>query len=465
VASSGTFSDTVVATPSNAAVTIAPTGTGTVAIAPATAGNLNNTVIGASTAQPGTFTNLTVNTATSGAGFANLYGAAGTVGSTTPGTGAFTSLTATGTTTFQQLTETMVTVSSPGSGTSQAYSTGDVFYITAMSANFIFNLTGVPTTINRNISVTLYLSQGATPYYCSSFQIDGVGQAIRWPGGVVGGSGAKVGFRTDVQTFSLTRTSSGSWVITSSIVSYNEPITRSGLYILLDAADTTSYPGSGTTWYDLSGTKNDFIVQASAFNNTGAKYFDFNGSYGCAKHPSNGLYEPVGVAAGGKPQDSTVCVWTRVLNNSASWRTLIRGKGSFNSDHNVIFQSGGWQMGMYDNVNGTGFNDCGTSQQSIPGNGTATWAFLVFRWSASSSPYMTITWNDTPGTVRGSNTSVNSRFKSGIHSIGAYGNETAPASDASQYFGDIGKIAIYNRRLSDAEVLLNFAADRARFGI
>jgi hypothetical protein len=78
---------------------------------------------------------------------------------------------------------------------------------------------------------------------------------------------------------------------------------------------------------------------------------------------------------------------------------------------------------------------------------------------------MTITWNDTPGTVRGSNNSANSRFKGGIHSIGAYGNETAPASDASQYWGDIGKIAIYNRRLSDAEVLLNFAADRVRFGI
>jgi hypothetical protein len=465
VASTGTFNEVVTASPSNAPVTISPTGSGTVAIAPATAGTLNNVTIGASTAAAGTFTNLAVSGTASGTAFSTLYGAAGAVGSTTAGTGGFTALTATGTTTFQQLTETMVPVASPGSGTAQSYTTGDVFYITAMSANFIFNLTDVPTTTNRNIVVTLYLSQGSTPYYCNSFQINGVGQTIRWPGGVVGGTGAKVGFRTDVQTFNLTRTSGGSWVVTSTTVSYNEPITRSGLYILLDAADTTSYPGTGTNWNDLSGGGNNFIVQASAFNASGPKYFDFNGSYGCAKHPSNGLYEPIGVVAGGKPQNATVCVWTRVLNNSASWRTLIRGKGPFNNDHNVIFQSGGWQMGMYDNINGTGFNDCGVSQQSIPGNGTTTWAFLTFRWSASSTPYMTITWNDTPGTVRGSNNSANSRFKGGIHSIGAYGNETAPASEASQYFGDIGKIAIYNRSLSDAEVLLNFAADRSRFGI
>lgn len=465
VANTGTFNDTVTASPSNAPVTISPTGSGSVIIAPATAGTLNNVTIGASTAAAGTFTNLAVSGTASGTAFSTLYGVAGAVGSTTAGTGAFTALTAIGTSTFQQLTETMVSVASPGSGVAQAYTSGNVFYITAMSANFIFNLTSVPTTTNRTITVTLYLSQGSTPYYCNAFQIDGVGQTIRWPGGNVAAVSPKVGFRTDVQTFSLVRTSGGSWVVTSSIVSYNEPITRSGLYILLDAADTNSYPGSGTNWNDLSGGGNNFIVQATAFNSSGPKYFDFNGSYGCAKHPSNGTYEPRGVSAGGKPQETTVCVWTRIKNSTAEWRTLIRGIAAYNNDHNVIIQSGAWNMGMYDNVNGTGFNDCGVSQQSVPGNGTTTWAFLTFRWWTGTTPYMTITWNDTPSTVRGSNNSANSRFKSGIHSIGAYGNETAPASDASQYWGDIGKIAIYNRRLSDAEVLLNFAADRARFGI
>ncbi len=57
-------------TPANANVTLSPTGTGTVTIAPATAGAMNNVVIGASTPLAGTFTTLDASgsvTATSGA--------------------------------------------------------------------------------------------------------------------------------------------------------------------------------------------------------------------------------------------------------------------------------------------------------------------------------------------------------------------------------------------------------------
>jgi len=49
-------------TPANAAVAISPTGTGTVTINPATASNMNNVAIGATTALAGRFTNITLTT-------------------------------------------------------------------------------------------------------------------------------------------------------------------------------------------------------------------------------------------------------------------------------------------------------------------------------------------------------------------------------------------------------------------
>lgn len=55
-----TATSTVSLSPANANVTISPTGTGTVTMAPATAGNINNIAIGATTPLAGTFTNLTV---------------------------------------------------------------------------------------------------------------------------------------------------------------------------------------------------------------------------------------------------------------------------------------------------------------------------------------------------------------------------------------------------------------------
>ena len=37
-------------------------------------------------------------------------------------------------------------------------------------------------------------------------------------------------------------------------------IVTDGLILCLDAADKNSYPGSGNTWYDLSGNGNDGIL-------------------------------------------------------------------------------------------------------------------------------------------------------------------------------------------------------------
>jgi hypothetical protein len=62
-------SSTVSLSPSNASVTLSPTGTGTLTVNPATAGTINNMSIGATTASTGRFTNLTVSgTVTAGGG-------------------------------------------------------------------------------------------------------------------------------------------------------------------------------------------------------------------------------------------------------------------------------------------------------------------------------------------------------------------------------------------------------------
>ena len=61
----GTFTtltalSTVSISPNNASVTISPSGSGTVIIAPSTTGSINNVAIGASTPSTGRFTNVTI---------------------------------------------------------------------------------------------------------------------------------------------------------------------------------------------------------------------------------------------------------------------------------------------------------------------------------------------------------------------------------------------------------------------
>lgn len=235
---------------------------------------------------------------------------------------------------------------------------------------------------------------------------------------------------------------------------FGSEISTDGLALCLDAGNPKSYPGTGTTWYDISGSGGtNFTINASAYNATGPKYMDFNGSYGCAVTSSG-----VDTTFSGTV---TAVVWTRILNNSSNWRTLFRAQTSGN-DHQVIVQAGGWTMGMYDNVNGTGFNSSGFSQQSLPGYNTNQWNMLVWRWVSTQNDfnYYTFSYNDSSETIRGSISSANARFKSGFRTLGAY-----DASSPNQFWGDISYIAMYNRRLDDDEVRYIFQAQRGRYGV
>ena len=231
------------------------------------------------------------------------------------------------------------------------------------------------------------------------------------------------------------------------------PIVTAGLVVQLDAGDASSYPGTGTIWYDVSGNSNNFNIVAAAYNATGPKYMDFNGSYGIAKNTSNiPLTDATGV---------TYCVVTRILNSSANWRTLTRAYDA--GDHQVIIQSSGWDIGMYDN-DGVGFLGTGYSQQSLPNYNTSNWIMMYWRWQAVS-PYYQLSYNDTASTIRGSITNANARYNRGFGSIGGYHNGTTTPSDASQYWGDIAYFSAYASYLTDAQLSQNFSALRGRYGL
>jgi hypothetical protein len=236
---------------------------------------------------------------------------------------------------------------------------------------------------------------------------------------------------------------------------FKTEIPRDGMVLHLDAGDVDSYPGSGTAWNDLSGNGYNFVINASAYNSSGPKYMDFNGSYGCAKKTSSDV--PL--------SGNVTCIcWSRPKNSTAEWRTLLRGLSS-GGDHQVIIQSGAWAMGMYDNTNGTGFNSISFSQQSLPAYGSSSWDMLVWRWYDAEVPYHLFSYNETAGLIRGSNSSSNARFKHGFCSVGAYNNGSQNDPNASsQPWGDIGMISLYNRVLHPYEINEYYQATRARFG-
>ena len=59
---------------------------------------------------------------------------------------------------------------------------------------------------------------------------------------------------------------------------YSPRLVNTGLLVSLDAANVRSYPGSGTSWYDLSGLGNTMTIYGSATTSTmgGATAFNLD---------------------------------------------------------------------------------------------------------------------------------------------------------------------------------------------
>lgn len=191
-ATTGTFSSTLTAngsltatsanavtlSPSNASVTISPTGTGTVTMTPATTGNINNVAIGASTRAGGNFTTLdansTVGLSPSNANVAISPSGTGTVtinpagaltinpttastinntsiGATTRSSGAFTTLGANSTATFTG------TIAADTTTNSQSFTTtgAGTITITSGTAGSINNMSIGATTASTGRFTTL----------------------------------------------------------------------------------------------------------------------------------------------------------------------------------------------------------------------------------------------------------------------------------------------------------------------
>lgn len=126
------------------------------------------------------------------------------------------SLTVGGLSSIQQVTELLVSKSGATGTVTHDLSTSAVFYHSSIAANFTVNLTNVPTTDARTIVTTLVLNQGVTGYYPSAFQIDGVGQTIRWIGNAVPTPSSNA---IDVVTFSLIR-AGATWYVLGQLAQF-----------------------------------------------------------------------------------------------------------------------------------------------------------------------------------------------------------------------------------------------------
>jgi len=222
---------------------------------------------------------------------------------------------------------------------------------------------------------------------------------------------------------------------------YNAPIipgvVTTDLVMYLDAGIGASYPGSGTTWTDI--TYNGFdgtLVNGPTYSSANGGSILFDGSDDSVSTTFNSNLE-----------DFTICCWFKATDSSMGAYTRLMDKD---------FANGFWLGKDANNANSWG----GGIKEPSPPFGIflsltdGQWNFITsIRESTTHTLYGNGIANTTSNTVDGSPLDPTSLLIGQY--IGGFGYN---------FNGNVALVQVYNRALTSTEVLQNYDATKARFG-
>jgi len=208
-------------------------------------------------------------------------------------------------------------------------------------------------------------------------------------------------------------------------------IVQNGLVAVFDAGSTRSYPGTGSTWYNLIGTVNG-TLSATSIGTTTAGTMTFDG-----------VDDSIDIPLASLASTNFTVIGVTQRTNSAAGR-LISGKsnnwllGQWSSYMRQYF-SQGWVTGI-----GAGDSAVYDDLETHIWCGTGDISADIYKFRDDNVEYTT-------------NTTSGSQGPNGF-SLGRY----APTN--SEYaVGTITVLLVYNRVLTDAEIDQNFNAQKNRF--
>lgn len=211
------------------------------------------------------------------------------------------------------------------------------------------------------------------------------------------------------------------------------------LQLYLNAADPASYPGSGTIWTDLSpNAYSTTLVGAPAFNST---YFTFDGTTEYVDTNQSLAYDEF--AVGG---------WFR--SSAAGIKMLVSKETNAGSPWNYrIWLNGGQIVG--DVAKSGGGSQQITSALSSYNNGS--WYYVMFTRD-SIAWYMYVNGAQV-------NVALNTLTDPITNAQELWIGRSAYLGGSYQWVGDIGQIFLYDRALAGSEILQNFDATKATYGL
>jgi hypothetical protein len=240
-------------------------------------------------------------------------------------------------------------------------------------------------------------------------------------------------------------------------LSHSPQISLNGLVLCLDAANRKSYPGSGTTWTDLSGRGNNGTLT----NMDGTNYSSTNGG----SLTFDGTNEYVDVADIPFRFSNTFSISTWFYWNG------INQSGNILSKRQEIFPYSQYGISIMDSpYTGNASNVLNFFARHDASDSSAA-QDISLQYSLSQSGFYCVSATMSPssqslyvnGILRSSSSKNISTYTYNINNKNFWVGSAFGSS--LRFTGNIAQVSIYNRALTAAEIQQNFNALRGRFGI
>jgi hypothetical protein len=228
-------------------------------------------------------------------------------------------------------------------------------------------------------------------------------------------------------------------------------IVKDGLVFYIDAANLRSYPGSGTTWFDIISSDNGTLSSSPTFVNVNNGVIDFDST--------DYVSTPITETFWNSLDATTVNTWCKPDTLTDSATSYVFCAGEYNVDS---ASSRGRMIGIaqYNNrwyVAGGPSNFQDTSV-NVSNN---TW--ICFSWSINLSSN-TSTFYINGLSVGNYTLHANDMRSDSVTLIGKYSGQGL-GTTTGLWRGYISNTQIYNRALSAQEVKQNYNALKGRFGL
>ena len=251
---------------------------------------------------------------------------------------------------------------------------------------------------------------------------------------------------TVTPTITPTITETVTPTITPTITPTSTPIVSSGLELYYDPSNSTSYPGSGTTLYDLSPSALNASISGGPTDS--GNWFTFTGSQSIQTGNLAGLYSG---------WQHTLEIW---FNASAAGAVFSdTGDGPTNTGYHStgleVYQTGPVYL-----TNAMLYNS--SSAVTRVGGGVVSlnnWYQLVRVYNGSNTAYAYL------NKVKSSETSISWTVPNPDWYLNFGSSDTTKFATGAAFQGKIGVIRLYNRVLSQSEITQNYDAEKSKYGL